>query len=132
MRLSSACALFLKCARPAEEVQQVPFFAPGEAQHIERHDFFRLHAGVGFHAPLEVFATPRAEAMAAGGVPQKTNGGEHRDQYRRRMIAAVKSRTWQLVLRKTPVIEPASKPLLATRPEENSVTDASDVLVERL
>lgn len=61
---------------PAGEAQQLPALAGEEAGEVARADGLCVEAGVGFEPPAEVGASPGAEAVAAGGVPEKAESFE--------------------------------------------------------
>jgi hypothetical protein len=75
--VSPSCRLLFQIAHPFQEAKQIPLFAPGEAQNVNGPDAVGLHPGVGFYAPLKIFAAPGSQARAARRIPQKSYGGDH-------------------------------------------------------
>ena len=83
--VSPSCRLLFQIGRPLQKAKQIPLFAPGEAQNVNGPDAVGFHPGVGFYAPLKIFAAPGSQARAACRIPQKSYGGDHLaplDKYR--------------------------------------------------
>src|ERR1700722_8725079 len=58
---------------PTEEAHQLCPLLPEEGPEVFGVNGVSLTAGIGFNAPLEVFATPRSQPMTPRRIPQKAN-----------------------------------------------------------
>ena len=63
---------------PAGEAEELFAIGEEESAEVAETDGFGVEAGVGFEAPAEIGTAPGSEAMAAGGVPKKAKGLNHR------------------------------------------------------
>ena len=68
-------ALHLGC--PFEKAPEIAALAPHELPKFHKTNLRHLHAGVGFDAPQQVGTSPRGQAMAFGGIPEKTEFVAH-------------------------------------------------------
>ena len=62
-----------KISGPTEKSHQLGPFLPEEEPEIPGVDGIGFAAGIGFDAPLEVFAAPRGKPMASCRIPQKAD-----------------------------------------------------------
>src|ERR1017187_10822384 len=69
---SGRARLPLHFSRPAQIAGQFPPLAPGKAPEPGEGDGLGVNSPVGFQAPSQVRAAPRAQAVTAGQAPQKT------------------------------------------------------------
>ena len=66
----------MNLACPKEEAQEFPFAVPHEAEDVAGAEGFGGLTGVGLYPPAKIFAAPRGETMAAGGVPDELECAE--------------------------------------------------------
>ena len=64
-------------SEPAKITEDLPAFGFEEKPEVAGLNFFSVLAGEGFQAPAEVFATPRAETVAASCRPEESETGYH-------------------------------------------------------
>src|SRR5665213_2360310 len=76
--LSSAFAyLILESAGPEQEAKQLPLRFPHEPENVFGGQCLGFFAAIGFHAPLQILAAPRSQAVTASRIPYKSKRCQH-------------------------------------------------------
>ena len=75
------CSLFGPCfafnlPRPGEEAQEFPARVPQETENAPGGLLLRPLSGKSFNAPAQIFTAPGRQAMAACGIPEKSESGK--------------------------------------------------------
>lgn len=67
----------LHFSRPLKKTPQVVAFPPEEIPKFEKVDLLHLYSAIGLDPPKKIGAAPGSDAVAAGGVPDEAEHGEH-------------------------------------------------------
>lgn len=63
--------------RPPQKSPKILALMPGEFPEFKKPNLLHFHAAVGLDSPQQKWTTPWGEAMAAGGIPEKSDYVAH-------------------------------------------------------